>query len=48
VLWRDFLAARTRRTDLLWNVFALAAWADEWKPERAEPEGSRGPAHIRA
>jgi asparagine synthase (glutamine-hydrolysing) len=32
-LWSDFLARRSHRTDLLWNVFALAAWAEQWKPD---------------
>ena len=32
-LWRDFLAGRSHRADLLWNVFALCAWAERWQPE---------------
>jgi asparagine synthase (glutamine-hydrolysing) len=32
-IWRRFLAGRSHRTDLLWNVFALGAWMEHWKPE---------------
>jgi asparagine synthase (glutamine-hydrolysing) len=32
-LWRDFLERRTHRTDLLWNLFALGLWVEQWKPE---------------
>jgi asparagine synthase (glutamine-hydrolysing) len=32
-LWRQFLAGQTHRVDLLWNVYALAAWVEQWKPE---------------
>jgi asparagine synthase (glutamine-hydrolysing) len=35
--WHDFLAGRGHRADTLWNVFALAAWAEHWKPERSDP-----------
>jgi asparagine synthase (glutamine-hydrolysing) len=41
-LWREFLAGRSHRTDLLWNVFALAAWAEHWKPEAVEVEAVPG------
>jgi asparagine synthase (glutamine-hydrolysing) len=37
-LWRDFLAGRSHRTDLLWNIFALGAWAARWKPEPVAAE----------
>jgi asparagine synthase (glutamine-hydrolysing) len=32
-LWRQFLEGRSQRTDRLWNVFALGAWVEQWKPE---------------
>ena len=32
-VWREFLAGRSHRVDLLWNVFALGAWVEQWKPE---------------
>jgi asparagine synthase (glutamine-hydrolysing) len=32
-LWRQFLAGQSHRVDLLWNVFALGAWVERWKPE---------------
>jgi asparagine synthase (glutamine-hydrolysing) len=37
-LWQEFLAGRTHRTDLLWNIFALGAWVEQWKPEAALTE----------
>ena len=37
-LWRQFLAGRSHRTDLLWNVFALGAWVEHWKPQPAALE----------
>jgi asparagine synthase (glutamine-hydrolysing) len=31
-LWRDFLAHRSHRTDLLWHVYSLVAWSRDFKP----------------
>jgi asparagine synthase (glutamine-hydrolysing) len=28
--WKDFLAGRAPRTDVLWNVFSLVRWAERW------------------
>jgi asparagine synthase (glutamine-hydrolysing) len=39
LLWRAFLAGRAHRTDQLWSVFALAAWAESWKPDPIDPLG---------
>jgi asparagine synthase (glutamine-hydrolysing) len=32
-LWREFLSGHSHRVDRLWNVFALGAWVEHWKPE---------------
>jgi asparagine synthase (glutamine-hydrolysing) len=37
-LWRDFLSGQSHRTDRLWNIFALGAWVEHWKPEPAAVE----------
>jgi asparagine synthase (glutamine-hydrolysing) len=31
-LWKDFLANRSHRTDLLWHVHSLVAWSRDFKP----------------
>lgn len=28
--WKEFLSGRAPRTDVLWNVFSLARWAERW------------------
>jgi asparagine synthase (glutamine-hydrolysing) len=32
-VWREFLDRRHHRADRLWNLFALGAWVEQWKPE---------------
>jgi asparagine synthase (glutamine-hydrolysing) len=34
-LWADFKAGQTHRTDLLWQMFMLVAWAREFRPVQA-------------
>jgi asparagine synthase (glutamine-hydrolysing) len=34
-VWGEFLQRRNHRTDLLWNIFTLGSWAEEWRPEPA-------------
>jgi asparagine synthase (glutamine-hydrolysing) len=34
-LWADFKAGQTHRTDLLWQMFTLVAWAREFRPVQA-------------
>jgi asparagine synthase (glutamine-hydrolysing) len=34
-LWADFAAGRTHRTDLLWQMFVLAAWSRRTLPVRS-------------
>ena len=46
LVWRNFLAGRAHRTDLLWNLFALAAWAEYWKPESAHPGEALQPRSL--
>ena len=36
--WQEFLAGRSHRTDVLWNIFALGAWVEHWKPEPVRME----------
>jgi len=44
-LWADFLAGRRLRTELLWSLFVLMAWAEHWK---SEPVGQDVPAGVPA
>jgi hypothetical protein len=34
-LWADFEARRTHRTDLLWQMFTLAAWSRRFRASGA-------------
>ncbi len=38
-LWADFGAGRTHRTDLLWQMFALAAWSRRFRTARPAEHG---------
>jgi asparagine synthase (glutamine-hydrolysing) len=40
-LWRQFLDGHSHRSDLLWNVFALGAWVEHWKPDAVGTEALR-------
>ncbi|MEX2383817.1 MAG: asparagine synthase (glutamine-hydrolyzing) [Thermoanaerobaculia bacterium] len=40
--WKDFLAGRLVRTEILWNAYCLAAWARARSRRAAEPASAAG------